>query len=124
MGDFNDNPFDTSINNILNAKSEKKTVGRTELFNPMMNMYKKGMGTLAYRDELSLFDQMLFSKPFLNKDYSSYKIYKAGIFNPLYITNNKGQYKGYPYRSFNGSNWTNGYSDHFPVYTYIIKELN
>ncbi len=124
MGDFNDNPFDISIKKILNAKPDKKSVDRTELFNPMMKMFKQGMGTLAYRDELSLFDQILFSKPLLDKNYSSFKIFKTGIFNPLYITINKGKYKGYPYRSFNGSNWVNGYSDHFPVYAYLIKKLN
>ncbi len=123
MGDFNDNPFNTSIKKLLKTKSEREKVGRTELFNPMMKMTQKGVGTLAYRDELNLFDQILFSQSLIDKDYKTYKIYKTGIFNPLYITIKKGRYKGYPFRSFVGSKWSNGYSDHFPVYTYIIKEI-
>ncbi|MDC3388453.1 endonuclease/exonuclease/phosphatase family protein, partial [Flavobacteriaceae bacterium] len=59
----------------------------------------------------------------LGDDFSSFKIYKTGIYNPSYMINKKGKYKGYPYRSFVGSNWTGGYSDHFPVYSYLIKEI-
>ena len=31
----------------------------------------------------------------------------------------EGQYKGYPLRTFVGTNFQGGYSDHFPVYIYI-----
>ena len=36
----------------------------------------------------------------------------------------KGQYKGYPLRSFANGAYTGGYSDHFPVYIYLIKEVS
>ena len=123
MGDFNDDPFNISINKILNTKANKENVPLKGIYNPMIKMSKEGLGTLAYKDALNIFDQLMFTKPFLGKDYSSFKIYKTGIYNPSYITNKKGKYKGYPYRSFVGSNWTGGYSDHFPVYTYLIKEI-
>jgi hypothetical protein len=35
-----------------------------------------------------------------------------------------GQFKGYPHRSFDGNNWIDGYSDHFPVVLYLIKASN
>lgn len=123
MGDFNDDPFNTSIHKILNTRGNKENVLLKGIYNPMMKMLKKGMGTLAYRDALNIFDQLMFTKPFLGDDYSSFKIYKTGIYNPSYMINKKGKYKGYPYRSFVGSNWTGGYSDHFPVYSYLIKEI-
>lgn len=123
MGDLNDDPFNASVKKVLKAKQKKEAVGIKGIFNPMMGMAKKGMGTLAYRDALNLFDQIMFTKPFIDKDYSSFKIYKTGIYNPAYMTNKKGRYKGYPYRSFVGSKWTGGYGDHFPVYTYLIKEV-
>jgi len=123
MGDLNDDPFNVSVKKVLNAKAEKEDVKLKGIFNPMMKMTKKGMGTLAYRDALNIFDQIMFTKPFLDKDFSSFKIYKTGIYNPTYMTNKKGRYKGYPYRSFVGATWTGGYSDHFPVYTYLIKEV-
>ena len=32
-------------------------------------------------------------------------------------------YKGYPFRSFSYGGFTGGYSDHFPVYVHVIKEV-
>ena len=124
MGDLNDDPFNDSVKKVLKAKAEKENVELKGIYNPMMKMAKKGMGTLAYRDALNIFDQMMFTKPFLDKDFSTFKIYKTGIYNPAYMTNNKGRYKGYPKRSFVGATFTGGYADHFPVYTYLIKEVN
>lgn len=124
MGDFNDDPYNKSLKKILNAKAKIEIVKLGGIYNPMMQMSKKGMGSLAYRDKLNIFDQLLFTKSFLNKDYSSYKVYKTGIYNPLYITNRKGKYKNYPLRSFTNSKWAGGYSDHFPVYSYLIKKVN
>jgi hypothetical protein len=59
----------------------------------------------------------------LEKDYTSFRYYQAGIFNKNYLTTSKGKYKGYPFRSWNDSGFSNGFSDHFPVYIYLIKEV-
>lgn len=123
MGDLNDDPTNASVKNVLKAKKDKKDVELKGIYNPMEDMAKKGLGSNAYRDAWSLFDQIMFTKPFLEKDYSSYRFYKAGIFNSQYLTNKRGRYKGYPLRSFADGGFTNGFSDHFPVYTYIIKEV-
>ena len=123
MGDFNDDPFNESIKKVLKTKMDKEDVKVKGIYNPMMRMVKKGMGTLAYRDALNIFDQIMYTKPFLDKDYTTFKLYKTGIFNPTYLVNKKGRYKGYPYRSFVGATWTGGYGDHFPVYSYLIREI-
>ena len=121
MGDLNDDPISPSVKEILKTKSEREDMKVKELYNPMEDMYKKGMGTLAYRDAWNLFDQIIMSTELTKKDYSSYRFYKAGIFNKNYLATPRGQYKGYPFRSFvNG--FTGGYSDHFPVFIYLIKE--
>jgi len=70
-----------------------------------------------------LFDQILVTKPLLEKDYSSFRFYKAGIFGKNYLINKKGRWKGYPFRSFADGGFTNGFSDHFPVFVYVIKEI-
>ncbi len=123
MGDFNDDPIDKSVKIGLKASAELELIPNT-LYNPMEKMYKNGLNTLGYRDGLNLFDQILMSDDCisLDKNYNSYKFYKAGIFNPNYIITPKGRYKGYPFRSFQYNNYTGGYSDHFPVYIYLIKE--
>lgn len=124
MGDLNDDPTNASVKDILGAKAKRKKVKTFGLFNPMEAMYKNGVGTLAYRDSWNLFDQIIISEPLLKDDFSSYRFYKAGIFNKNYLMNPRGQYKGYPFRSFANGSFTGGYSDHFPVYIYLIKEVD
>lgn len=121
MGDFNDDPESESIAKILHPKTDPDPHGFREWYNPMFKLRKKGYGTLAYRDSWNLFDQFLLTSEFLKKDYSSYRFYKTGIFSPEYLIQQHGPYKGYPFRSFGSEGFTGGYSDHFPVYMYIIK---
>lgn len=123
MGDLNDDPTNASVKEVLNAKRKKKDVKLKGIYNPMENFFRKGLGSNAYRDAWSLFDQILITKPLLEDDYSSFRFYKAGIYNAYYLTNKKGRYKGYPFRSFADGGFTNGFSDHFPVYVHIIREV-
>lgn len=126
MGDFNDDPINRSFKKVLKAKKKKKNVGKNDIFNPYEKMFSDGLNTLGYRDNINLFDQILISRPLINKrkekDFSTYKMYKSGIFNKRFLTQKKGRYKGYPYRSFSNGKFTGGYSDHYPVYMYLIKE--
>ena len=124
MGDFNDDPHDDSMKKILNAKKHIKDVKENGIYNPMETILSdQGIGTNAYRDVWQLFDQILVSKPFLDKNYDSYQFYKAGVFNKSYLINKSGRYKGYPFRSFSWGSFTGGYSDHLPPYIYLIKEI-
>lgn len=61
MGDFNDDPVNASIKEGIGAIGKKEKVGNKDIYNPMESMYKKGLGTLAYRDSWNLFDQFLIS---------------------------------------------------------------
>ena len=122
MGDFNDDPSDKSLRSILGAKPSKENLEIKDLYNPMAAFSKKGIGSSAYRDGWNLFDQIILSRPFLEKDYSSYQFYQAKIGNENHLITTSGQYKGYPFRSFGYGGYTGGYSDHFPVYIYLIKE--
>lgn len=123
MGDYNDDPSDKSLKKVLKTKDEKDKVGLKGLYNPMANLAKKGIGSLAYRDGWNLFDQIIMSQPFLDKDYSSYRFFQARIFNANFLVTPAGQYKGYPFRSFGFGGYTGGYSDHFPVFIYLIKAI-
>lgn len=122
MGDLNDDPNDASVKNVLLAKKQIGEVELKGLYNPMESLFEEGFGTLAYRDKWNLFDQMIISHELTKKQYNSYRFYKAGVFNKSFLINPRGRYKGYPYRSFVGGGFTGGYSDHFPVYLYLIKE--
>lgn len=123
MGDLNDNPNNASVKDVLKAERKKKNVELKGIYNPMIAFFKKGLGSNAYRDSWSLFDQIMLTKPFIEDGYESFKFYKAGIFNKNYLINTTGRYKGYPFRSFADGGFTGGFSDHFPVYVYLIKEV-
>ncbi|NMH87464.1 endonuclease/exonuclease/phosphatase family protein [Flavivirga algicola] len=123
MGDLNDNPINKSIKAILKAKKDKENVGLKGLYNPYESYFKNGLGTTAYRDNWSLFDQIIITKPLLEKAYTSFRFYKPGIFNKRYLFHKNGRYKSYPFRSFSNGRFMNGFSDHLPVYVYVIKEV-
>jgi hypothetical protein len=127
MGDFNDNPTNSSLKKVLQTKGKKKEINEGDVYNPYEEMFRRGFNTIKYRNKINLFDMIFITSPLLDrgeKDFSSYKMYKALIFNKRFLTIKKGKYKGYPFRSFSDGRYTGGYSDHYPVYMYLIKEKN
>lgn len=123
MGDLNDNPNNQSVKNVLEAKASKNQVRLKGLYNPYTHFFKSGLGTTAYRDAWSLFDQIMITKPLLEKNFNHLRFYKAGIYNKNDVIQQTGTYKGYPFRSWDYSGFSNGFSDHFPVYIYLIKAV-
>lgn len=123
MGDLNDDPSDPSLKKVLKVRGQKSETGPGELFNPMEDMATKGLGTLAHRDRWHLFDQIFFTAALLEEDKSSYRYWKAGIFNKHYLITPSGSHKGYPLRSYTYGQYSGGYSDHFPVYIYLVKQV-
>lgn len=120
MGDFNDGPYNKSVKDVLKAEGKRENVKAKGLYNPMWQMQQDGLGTLAYRDAWDVFDQIVVTEPLIQKDYSTYRFWKARIFSKPYMIQRSGQYKGYPLR--NQMSGEPGFSDHFPVYIYLIKE--
>jgi hypothetical protein len=120
MGDMNDNPTNDSVKKYVKGKNKIKKVNQNEYFNPMWNFYKKGIGTTAWQDAWSLFDQILISESLLHKG-NGYYYYKTKIHNEPYMVQKMGHYKGYPFRTWSSGNYLGGYSDHFPVYVYLIS---
>ena len=120
MGDLNDGPLNNSLKKVLNAKGEKSEVKPLGIYNPSEKMVNKGNATLFYRDAGDIFDQIFMTETLIQEDKSSFRYWKAGIYNMPFMIQKTGQYKGYPLR--NNSNEP-GYSDHFPAYIYLIKEL-
>ena len=122
MGDFNDDPKNESIKYILNSKNYQLNLNDNDLYNPYENMHTEGIGTLVYRGYWNLFDQIIISGSLLNKSSKAFSFYNSFIFKEKYLINQDGNYKGYPFRSFAGGRYLDGYSDHLPVYILLIKE--
>jgi hypothetical protein len=123
MGDLNDDPVDESVYSIMQARENQKRLKDSQLFNATGMLYKNGVGTLAYRGKWNLFDQMIMTQNFLNKKQTGYRYYITRVFNEPFLLQQEGNYKGYPLRSFVGNNFMGGYSDHFPVYVLLVKEI-
>ena len=87
----------------------------------MTPLFKKGIGTIGYNDRWFLFDQFLTS-PDWNKK-SSLNILGVRVYNPPFLRNPEGKYKGYPYRIQINGNELKGYSDHFPIYLLLSERV-
>jgi len=110
MGDFNDNPNSTSI---------KQLIAHNNLYNPMLPIYSKGIGSAIHKGKWYLFDQLIFTKNFLNPEDSSLSFNFSKIFDDDIVKEWHGVYKGNPYRTFVGKKYLGGVSDHFPVYAVL-----
>jgi hypothetical protein len=120
MGDLNDGSYNKSVKEGIGAKRKKDEVKQFGIYNPFEEMFYKGNASLFYRDAGDIFDQIMVSEALIKNDYSSFQYWKAGIYNKPYMIQTVGQYKGYPLR--HGMNEI-GFSDHFPVYIYLVKEI-
>jgi len=124
MGDLNDDPEDKSIVEGLHTKSTQEALKQGELYNPWVQQLKKGNGTLAHKDNWGLFDQILLSKSLLNREANQFFFFREHIYNKSYLTEYTGRFKGYPMRTWEGNRYRGGYSDHFPVYTVLLRQVN
>lgn len=122
MGDLNDDPVNKSVSKFLGAKCDTTGIKNSDLFNPMCDLLKSGIGSLAYRDSWNLFDQIIITGNTVKGDKKSYMYYTTKIYNEAFLMQKEGAFKGYPFRTYVGTTYQGGYSDHFPAYMYIIKE--
>lgn len=123
MGDLNDDPTNPSVKQVLNAKRKIEQVRECGMFNPMWELHAKGIGTLAYNDAWNLFDQIILSHGLVNTRQTGYRYYQTRVFNKPNMVQKSGHFKGYPLRTWAGDTYLGGYSDHFPVYVFLVKEV-
>ncbi|AUC86041.1 endonuclease [Polaribacter sp. ALD11] len=113
MGDFNDNPTSNSV----------KTLVSDDFINPMESILNpEKRGSLTYNGKWNLFDQILFSKNFLEQKEGKLHFKHAEVFNKEWLKIFKGKLKGSPFRTYIGPWYQGGFSDHFPVYAFLKKE--
>ena len=120
MGDLNDGSYNKSVKVGIGAKLKKSEVQQFGVYNPFEQMFKDGNATLFYRDSGDIFDQIMVSETLIKPDFSTFQYWKAGIYNKPFMITKFGRYAGYPLRH---SENEIGYSDHFPVYIYLVKEV-
>ena len=123
MGDFNDEPGDKSLSQILGAGAAKpdSKIMPTALYNLMYLRFLAGEGTLYYKD-WDLFDQIIVSGNLIGKKQGK----GAAILPPYsYIFRQDWMlYKNkagdmVPDRTASSKEYFGGYSDHLPVYVIV-----
>lgn len=107
MGDFNDEPTSISLAPILNQGFE----------NPMLEFQKLKKGSVKYKGKWIMFDQILFNRNL--KESSPFEYLSTQIYVEPSLIQKSGKHRGSPKRTFNGSYYLGGYSDHFPVFMYF-----
>ncbi|SHL98490.1 endonuclease/exonuclease/phosphatase family protein [Chryseobacterium polytrichastri] len=108
-GDFNENPDDENLVKILYDNANEKV-----LENPFQQLFStRNYSTFHYKSGL-LFDQIILSKSLFDNVGLSFQ--NAEVFNPEKISSRNRNFEGRPFRTYAGTRYLGGYSDHFPVF--------
>lgn len=113
MGDFNDYPENKSLSEVLVSDGSTLT-------NLMDGLKDSKRGSYNYRGNWGFLDQIIVSNNLLNSELplivksSTAPFYTDSM---LYVHPEYGDTK--PSRTYGGSNYYGGYSDHLPVYTVL-----
>lgn len=108
-GDFNENPDDENLVKILYDDNHRKV-----LENPFQQLFStRKYSTFHYKSGL-LFDQIILSKSFFENNGLIFR--NAQVFNSEKISSRDRRFEGRPFRTFAGTRYLGGYSDHFPVF--------
>jgi len=125
MGDFNDEPDNISITDVLKARHDFDSITPGQLYNLAWYMkIKKGMGSLKYQGEWGLIDQIMVSSSLLLKDNPIYTTPdNAKVFNADFLSETDETYIGTkPFRTFVGFKYNGGFSDHYPIYVDLFHK--
>ncbi len=124
MGDFNDPPDEHSVEFSLGAVLDTVQSGPGKLYNLMSTLYRNpSQGSHKFQGQWSAIDQFIVSHS-LYKGTRNLGIHQRGaeIFNAEFLLEDDPAYTGKRlYRTYNGLQYTGGYSDHLPIRVDILK---
>ncbi len=123
MGDFNDEPSNKSLNEVLMAKNHQNPQNKGQLYNLMFDKHLLGYGTYYYKTAWNMLDNLIVSSSLLNSPGKYQLSFDGGqIFSArwmMYDNVKTGELT--PNRSYSGTSYHGGYSDHLPVYMILKK---
>ncbi len=124
IGDFNDEPTNKSIAQVLKAQTSIDKPEQNKLYNlTYASNYETDLGTHKYKGQWAILDQIIVSGNLLNKQSGMYATSEGTvIFNAAFLLERDDSYLGNkPYRTFIGYKYNDGYSDHLPVFIDLYK---
>ena len=116
MGDFNDEPDNESIHDVLRARNDSTFADSTELYN-LMSHFHGNHGTHKYQGTWGVLDQFMVTK-WLFQGQNELKIIPGPlVFRAPFLMTKETKYPGMkPYRTYVGFKYSGGYSDHLPIF--------
>ncbi len=118
MGDLNDDPHDTSCAVTLGAVKRAADAERHGFYNPWWKILDSGIGTLTYRGNWNLFDQIIVGGTLLRAYSDGLHFRRARINNFEFLRDGDGRS---PRRTYRSGQWHDGYSDHFPTEIFLER---
>lgn len=120
MGDFNDTPFDKSLNTVLNASNDSIFESPVELFNLNAYLSKKNIGTFSYKNKWYMLDNIIVSQNILDPKNKIHAEENAVVLkNKLDSYYNPKADDTIPKKTYGGKTYFGGVSDHFPIYLHL-----
>ena len=121
IGDFNDEPDDSSIVKDLKAIKAVNPITGTSLYNLSTSWLEnvQNIGTIKFKDRWQIFDQIIVSGNILNPLSKGMKcdVHSAKIYSADFLITDDLRFSGkVPFRTYSGYKYTGGFSDHLPVY--------
>jgi predicted extracellular nuclease len=121
MGDFNDEPLDKSVLNVLKAQIEKPSNADNQLYNCTIPLTNAGEGSYLYQGNWQMIDQIIVSGSLLDANAAQhvlgFKVFKEDFL--LFEHPDNGPT---PDRTYGGDNYYGGYSDHLAVFLEFKKK--
>ncbi|MCC2591126.1 endonuclease [Chryseobacterium sp. MFBS3-17] len=115
MGDFNENPDEDNVKILLN--NNDLAIG---IRNPFQALFQQQQYSTFHQRSGLLFDQMLLSKDFFGGT-AALRFQQAGVFSHYKLKSWDRKFSDRPFRTYAGTRYLGGYSDHFPVYVHFTK---
>ncbi len=119
MGDFNDEPTNRSLYEVLHAGNKRKNLQPYDSYNLFYDQHNmEDKGSNFYRGDWEMLDQIILSYTLLNRKSSLSASYDGGhiLKKDWMLYHDEKNDRDTPNRTYGGNNYYGGISDHLPVY--------
>lgn len=122
LGDFNGELGEPAMRRALGS-----VVAEGRLCNVLPSVAQSGLGSYCWQGQWFMYDNVLVSEA-LARGLGGLRAIRGGVFLRDYMLDSARGYgassirrTGYPMRTFHGSKYVGGYSDHLPVFVVLAK---
>lgn len=119
MGDFNDEPTNRSVSEILHSGNKRKNPWLNDAYNLFYDLHNLDIdGSYNYQGIWQMYDQIIISYSLINQNKGLTTNFEGGkvLKEEWMLFHDEKKDIKVPNRTYGGNNYYGGISDHFPVY--------